>query len=678
MHKVLGYGSFSCVCLATDNATGERVALKRIGDVMQSLDHAKRVLREIAILRRVSHPNLICLRDAFVRPSATGQCRMVGGRLVHTSIDLYLALEYADGGDLFHMRGQLSAEEATSLLWQLLQALAYLHSMNVWHRDVKSQNAFITWDSGVRVVKLGDFGSARSAIAQGGGWNGGSRGDGSSGPIASMHTADSFKEMDAAMQSSDLYCQLDNDSEQEEGAIAAGRSGRSLGSKSVRQLTSDSGRGLGQGFKAPLTRVVATPCYRAPEVVMSRGNYNAGIDMWGAGCIFGELLHRVAYVGSAATPHLQVAPLFAIRGMPKTPQDGETFGQPECAGTRRELQALFDVVGTPAWRDAAAVEMPEWRAYLARLPGKAPSLHRKFKSAGEVAVHLLSRLLEFDPGRRATCEEALSHELFGPLREDIEREHSGAVPAAAGVSTATDGGLASMHIDGDRFEKDYVEEEMAMARSESLAVAAAAAAATWNASTGAPAAPPPPAEGLVGGRGRHYWEEQNPGRALALLEQEMEEIVVVGSRTDPMSEASQRLRYLLEEECKAAAAAAQARRAAGPSAASMPTPSKPQKDAAKYLDVFRRSAGLQEDTAAGPQGGKDYGRERLSNVADTWQGRELDPRKFLGPQRHGEWTAHGGGGGPAPGPRWGVTAVPPGLAGLDPRVQAIVRKQQER
>lgn len=76
------------------------MALKRIGDVLQSVDYAKRVLREISILRRAAHPNLISLRDAFIRPSSTGQCRMIHGKLVSASIDLYISMEYADGGDL--------------------------------------------------------------------------------------------------------------------------------------------------------------------------------------------------------------------------------------------------------------------------------------------------------------------------------------------------------------------------------------------------------------------------------------------------------------------------------------------------------------------------------------------------------------------------------------------------
>jgi hypothetical protein len=56
----------------------------------------------------------------------------------------------------------------------------------------------------------------------------------------------------------------------------------------------------------------------------------------------------------------------------------------------------------------------------------------------------------------------------------------------------------------------------------------------------------------------------------------------------------------------------------------------------------------QLDTAAthAPPGGEgdDYGADRLSNVADTWHGQELDPERFLGPERHGEWTPSSGAG----------------------------------
>ena len=57
-------------------------------------------------------------------------------------------------------------------------------------------------------------------------------------------------------------------------------------------------------------------------MVLSRGGYTSAIDLWSLGCIFGELLQRVAGLGAASTPQLQVAPMFAIQGKPKTPSDG--------------------------------------------------------------------------------------------------------------------------------------------------------------------------------------------------------------------------------------------------------------------------------------------------------------------------------------------------------------------
>ncbi len=79
---------------------------------------------------------------------------------------------------------------------------------------------------------------------------------------------------------------------------------------------------------------------------MNRGQYASAIDIWSLGCVYGELLQRITYVGGAATPQLQVAPLFAIQGMLNTPKEGERFeGGAGCPTTRKELQALFDVTG---------------------------------------------------------------------------------------------------------------------------------------------------------------------------------------------------------------------------------------------------------------------------------------------------------------------------------------------
>lgn len=51
-----------------------------------------------------------------------------------SSIDTYLVMEYADGGDLFHLKGQLGAREVCDLMRQLLEALTYLHTQVCSHR----------------------------------------------------------------------------------------------------------------------------------------------------------------------------------------------------------------------------------------------------------------------------------------------------------------------------------------------------------------------------------------------------------------------------------------------------------------------------------------------------------------------------------------------------------------
>ena len=51
-------------------------------------------------------------------------------------------------------RGQMSAEEVRDILWQLLQALRYLHGTDVWHRDLKSSNLLLSRAGGRRIVKV--------------------------------------------------------------------------------------------------------------------------------------------------------------------------------------------------------------------------------------------------------------------------------------------------------------------------------------------------------------------------------------------------------------------------------------------------------------------------------------------------------------------------------------------
>ena len=61
-------------------------------------------------------------------------------------------------------------------------------------------------------------------------------------------------------------------------------------------------------------------------------------------------------------------------------------GGPTNSVTRKELGALFDVTGTPSWRDVEGVQSATWRNYLQRLPGRAPALFRRLGYAGEARL----------------------------------------------------------------------------------------------------------------------------------------------------------------------------------------------------------------------------------------------------------------------------------------------------
>ena len=76
--KPIGGGSYGVVCAADDAASGTRVAIKKITHVFSDLVDAKRILREIKLLRHFDgHENIIAIRDIITVPPATTDFRDV-------------------------------------------------------------------------------------------------------------------------------------------------------------------------------------------------------------------------------------------------------------------------------------------------------------------------------------------------------------------------------------------------------------------------------------------------------------------------------------------------------------------------------------------------------------------------------------------------------------------------
>ncbi|KAK1266525.1 Mitogen-activated protein kinase 4 [Acorus gramineus] len=133
-----------------------------------------------------------------------------------------------------------------------------------------------------------------------------------------------------------------------------------------------------------MTEYVVTRWYRAPELLLCCDNYGTSIDVWSVGCIFAELLGR--------------KPIF-----PGT----------ECLN---QLKLIVNVLGSISEADLGFIDNPKARKYIKSLPySPGTPLARLYPNADPLAIDLLQRMLIFDPSKRISVSEALTHPYMSPL-----------------------------------------------------------------------------------------------------------------------------------------------------------------------------------------------------------------------------------------------------------------------
>lgn len=153
--RELGRGGMGRVYLAIRNADRSIVAVKTIlpGVVVNSRDQ-ERFLREARILQQLIHPHIVAYRE-------TGESDGL----------LYFAMEYVPGRGadaLIKDLGQkFPIQRAVKIILHLLTALRYAHAEGFVHRDIKPANLLIEETLAGDVLKLADFGLARTYQASG-------------------------------------------------------------------------------------------------------------------------------------------------------------------------------------------------------------------------------------------------------------------------------------------------------------------------------------------------------------------------------------------------------------------------------------------------------------------------------------------------------------------------------
>ncbi|EDW26968.1 GL16513 [Drosophila persimilis] len=151
VRKALGKGAYGIVWKAIDKRQRDTVALKKIYDAFRDTTDAQRTYREVIFLRAFRHhPNII---------------RLLGIYRATNNMDFYLVFEHmeSDLHIVIKKRDILKDIHRQFVMYQLVNAIKYVHSGNVIHRDLKPSNILI--DSKCR-LKVGDFGLARTVLVK--------------------------------------------------------------------------------------------------------------------------------------------------------------------------------------------------------------------------------------------------------------------------------------------------------------------------------------------------------------------------------------------------------------------------------------------------------------------------------------------------------------------------------
>ena len=150
--KLLGVGTYGQVFLVQNKYTKEYFAMKEIPKTSEDLLSDNEIMDEIEILKNLDHPDIVRITEFY-----------------NTENSYYLINEYCKYGELYEqVKNEFSETQIAVMFRQILSGIAYLHSNNIIHRDLKLENILIsdieksiTTNEDLFLVKIIDFGTAK-------------------------------------------------------------------------------------------------------------------------------------------------------------------------------------------------------------------------------------------------------------------------------------------------------------------------------------------------------------------------------------------------------------------------------------------------------------------------------------------------------------------------------------
>lgn len=364
--KVIGRGSYGSVSEAYDRDTGVVVAIKHMKRLFSDLTDCKRILRELAILTRLQHPNVVRVHDIIVPAD------------INTFNELCLVLEICDTDlkKLVKTDVTLTMRHINTLLCTLFQGLQYIHACGIIHRDLKPANCLANQDC---QVKICDFGLARAV----------------GGEQLHLHSLPNTPRDEVASRDVAACNSWNRCPEAQEHVVATT-----------------------EAKKRIMTKHVVTRWYRAPELALLQDQYTTAIDIWSVGCILAELLQML-------NPQVHPSdrgPLFPGNSCyPLSPVRNSSGRRSHTRGQRDQLEVIFDVLGTPSEEDIAHLSTEAARRELREFKKrKGSGIKSQVPDAGVREVEFLTQMLQFNPQRRITVEQALENEAMVEVTRTVE------------------------------------------------------------------------------------------------------------------------------------------------------------------------------------------------------------------------------------------------------------------
>ncbi|NXH20171.1 NEK4 kinase, partial [Bucco capensis] len=145
--RAVGKGSYGEVNLVRHQQDSKQYVIKKLNLKNASNRERKSAEQEAQLLSQLKHPNIVTYRESWQGEDGL----------------LYIVMGFCEGGDLYHklkeQKGKLLPEnQVVEWFVQIAMALQYLHEKHILHRDLKTQNVFLTRTN---IIKVGDLGIAR-------------------------------------------------------------------------------------------------------------------------------------------------------------------------------------------------------------------------------------------------------------------------------------------------------------------------------------------------------------------------------------------------------------------------------------------------------------------------------------------------------------------------------------